>query len=1054
MNAAKAKKSPAKVKGAVLIMILAVMTVMIILLAGSIAVVYSAHNRASVKYSESQGYYTARSVLDNFFAELSESTDQKDSTNTSIGTYYQLDLKNNAVLPKPLCIGRSIELELYKPKVEVKDASGSYLDWFKEYCDSNASSLNAQLKGFDPSIPASSDLSGNALYQAAEKYYVNLNTSALSSDSSTYGQFYNQYSTFTGSVASGMSADTIIYEIDSLDGFGAGTIDTDGDGNPDTSSQFGKLSDTGASKAWITVQVTERILAMGEGTTYADRFKNGKRTDDHIVAKVTAHVIYDGEEVTTTQIWVSSPPPVVDTDTGLSTLGPLDTTTSLTAIGDVATLDRSFLELTNNSTYSGNAYIEGSFDTGTATPSVTMSEDDAFFVKNLLKINTNPPEASKLVDGALFYAGRTQLWNSGASFGSGTASDPASARHRVNLVTKNFESHSTEKEFYGRIFADQFDVITKGDGTPTLGSTVSDPFSAKWEDKIHGNVYTDYLGVPSNAVYVEFTKDSTGHDIAVFKLNYDSTGAAIPEADERRIEKRLGVDGQFHVLHGISIINNVQAQDFGGRPNFVNIHESRTAVDPMGSPLLDSEHNAITIDYFTDYRSIDPLVYDNNNLGRYFKYTEETPHLNTNIGTNPKGTTYRVFIDWSNFDVDNVNFQVEYQYQADYAATTISGYPKDLNVDYDADVTENVWTLDDQYRKVFKLPKISGHQLQLVGTNESTFKLPTHRSIYGNYFYGSITGGATGSTFPESFDDDTGAFKMDPADTSYSFTFDKFISEHAISSEAIIAGIDTEGPVDIDNIPSFTNMTTAVAVAAGGGDTVNDVEMPTWAKVISSSGYIPANGGDNSVYYIDARSSDIDLQLGDGGSNQTFTGTYVVYGDNHVTITVPGNITGGDGQTVYLGTSGSPFTVMTAEIYRGICKDTLVIGEPVSGKLGGEVTSSPNIDWYFSSKTITTAKLATGGSGMTAFCGYIIAPTVFFDIATNINGLQRDTWYYGDKIPSDSGNDKYTIFGLIFCHKYTGGQHAGVCYIPRDSGYVDDGSKPLLNKVGMYRSRS
>ena len=90
---------------------------------------------------------------------------------------------------------------------------------------------------------------------------------------------------------------------------------------------------------------------------------------------------------------------------------------------------------------------------------------------------------------------------------------------------------------------------------------------------------------------------------------------------------------------------------------------------------------------------------------------------------------------------------------------------------------------------------------------------------------------------------------------------------------------------------------------------------------------------------------------------------------------------------------------------------------------------------------------------MTAFCGYIIAPTVFFDIKSNINGLQRDTWYYGDKIPSDTGNDKYTIFGSIFCHKYTGGQHAGVCYIPRGSGYVDDGSKPLLNKVGMYRSR-
>ncbi|MDY3793036.1 MAG: hypothetical protein SOZ56_11275 [Oscillospiraceae bacterium] len=1040
MNAAKAKKNPAKVKGAVLIMILAVMTVLIILLAGSIAVVYSAHNRAYVKYSESQGYYTARSILDNFFSELTESTDLTDSTGAAVGTYYKLDLENGTTISKDLCMGRSIELELYKAKVQVKDASGNYYDWFTKYCDENKDALNAQLKGFDATI--TNDLNGLDLYAKVEKYYVNLSQSDLD-DYSTYQNFYKQYLPVS-TIAAGMSGDTIIYEIPSLDGFGSGTIDTDGDGTADTNSNYGKLSDVGASKAWLTVQVIERIYAMGAGTSYADRFKAGKRSEDHIVAKVVAHVIYEGEEVTTTQIWYNNPPPVVDADTGLSTLGPLDTTTSLTAIGDVATLDDSFLELTNNSTYSGNAYIEGSFDTGTATPSVTMSEDDAFFVKNLLKINTNPPDASKLVDGALFYAGITQLWNSGSSFGSAT--------NRVNLVTGRFESHSDQKQFYGRIFADQFDVITKADGTPTLGSTVSDPFSARWEDKIHGNVYTDYLGVPSDAVYVEFTKDSTGHDIAVFKLNYDSTGAAIPEADDRRIEKRIGVDGQFHVLHGISIINNVQAQDFGGRPNFVNIHESRTAVDPMGSPLLDSEHNAITIDYFTDYRSIDPLVYDNNNLGRYFKYTEETPHLNTNIGANPKGTTYRVFIDWSNFDVDNINFQVEYQYQADYADTTISGYPKDLNVDYDADVSENVWTLDDQYRKVFKLPKISGHQLQLVGTNESTFKLPTHRSIYNSYFYGSITGGETGSAFPQSFDDDTGAFKMDPADTSYNF--DKFIAEHAISSEAILAGIDTEGPVDIDNIPSFTNMTTPVAVAAGGGDTVNNVTMPTWARVISSSGYIPANGGDNSVYYIDARSSDIDLQLGDGGSNQTFTGTYVVYGDNHVTITVPGNITGGDGQTVYLGSGGSPFSIMTEEIYSGKCKDILVIGDPVSGKLGGEITTAPNIDWYFSSKTITTANLQTGGSGMTAFCGYIIAPTVFFDIKSNINGLKRETWYYGDRIPSSSDNDKYTIFGSIFCKQYRGGQHAGVCYIPRDDGYVDDGSKPLLNKVGMYRTRS
>ena len=1019
MNAAKAKKSPAKVKGAVLIMILAVMTVMIILLAGSIAVVYSAHNRASVKYSESQGYYTARSVLDNFFAELSESTDQKDSTNTSIGTYYQLDLKNNTVVSKPLCLGRSIELELYKPKLEVSNGT-NYADWFVEYCDTNKSSLSAQINGFEGSsvdYTTAADGHNTALYGKVASYYVNLEKSALS-DYSTFSSFYNQY-TSVSTVASGMDGDTIIYEIDSLDGFGSGTIDTDGDGSPDTSMQFGKLSDTGASKAWITVQVTERIFAMGEGTTYAERFKNGKRSEDHIVAKVTAHVIYDNEEMTTTQIWVSSPPPIVDANTGLSTLGPLSTTTSLTAIGDVATLDDSFLELTNNSTYSGNVYIEGSFDTGTATPSVTMSEEDAFYVKNILKVNTNPPRSSDLVDGALFYAGIAQLWSSGSSFGSPT--------NRVNLVTKQFESHSDTKEFYGRIFAEKFDLTTpstqltqsyvKG-AVPTGNATFPDG-----AQKINADVYTNFLGIPADRVYLELN-DATG--TATFHLNYDPVSKTPLSPDSpKRIEKMVNNAYKVTVFQGISIISGVDYEVVGGKNVLVNQHETYQYPDSSGIVQ--------TYDYFRDAKAGGA-----NGDGVNFKVlgTDCTIQMNQNPTT---GKSYQVNIDWSEVNPTLIE-----------PVTTLK---INLNVDYDADPGSGVWTLDDQYRKEFSLPVVNMTQLKLIGTGESSYKLPTHRSIYNSYFYGSITGGKTGATFPESFDEDTAAFKMDSGDTSHSFTFEDFIFEHSISTEAIIVGIDTEGPVDIDNIPSFSNMTSPVTVTSGGGDTVNGVSMPSWSRVISSSGYIPSSGGDNSVYYIDARSGDLELQLGDGGTNQTFTGTYVVYGDGHITITVPGNIGGSDDQTVYLGTGGSPFSIMTEEIYSGLCRDTLVIGEPVSGRLGGEITKSPNIDWYFSSKTIKKAVLATGGGGMTAFCGYIVAPTVFFDIQTNVNGLKRETWYFGDKIPSDSDNDKYTIFGSIFCHRYTGGQHCGVCYIPRDDGYVDDGSKPLLNKVGMYRSR-
>lgn len=1020
MNAAKAKKNPAKVKGAVLIMILAVMTVMIILLAGSIAVVYSAHNRAYTKYSESQGYYTARSILDNFFSELSESTDQTDSSGASIGTFYQLDTEHNTVVSKPLCMGRSVELELYRAQVPVKDASGNYLDWFVEYCDKNKSGLGAQINGFkSESVDYTSAADGHnsALYAAVENYYVNLNTSALA-DYSTYQDFYKQYAPVT-TVAAGNKGDTIVYEIPSLDGFANGTIDTDGDGNPDTSSQFGKLSDTGASKAWLTVQVTERILAMGDGTTYADRFKTGKRTDDHIVAKVTAHVIYDGEEMTTTQIWCNNPPPVVDANTGLSTLGPLDTTTSLTAIGDVATLDRSFLELTNNSTYSGNAYIAGSFDTGSATPSITMGKEDAFFVEDTLKINTNPPKSSDLIDGALFYAGRTQLWSSGASFGS--------LSNRVNLVTRQFESHSDTKDFYGRIFAEKFDMTTTSSQltqnyvkatVPTGGYTFPNSTG-----KIHGDVYTNFLGVPADRLYLELD-DAAG--TAVFHLNYNPvTGTPLDPTDPKRIENMMDGSYTMTVFQGISVINAVDNEVVGGRNILVNKHETYQYTDYSG--ILQ------TYDYFRDAGAA-----GTNAPGTKFKVlgTDCTIQMNQLPTT---GKEYQVQIDWS-----NVNNSI---------VKPVTNLKINLNVDYNAEKSANVWKLDDLYRKEFKLPSVNGVQLKLVGTNETSFKLPTHRSIYGGYFYGSITGGVTSADFPKSFNDDTAAFSMSPTDTSHSYSFDDFIKEHAIAAEAIVAGIDTEGPVDISNIPSFTLQTTPVTVTSGGGDTVNGVTMPAWSKVISASGYIPSNGGDNSVYYIDARSSDLEFQLGDGTGNQTYTGTFIVYGNNHVTITVPGNVSGGSGQTIGLGTSGSPFTVMTEEIYSGMCRDTLVIGEPVSGKLGGNITTAPSIDWYFSSKTIGTAKLATGGSGMTAFCGYIVAPTVFFDIATNINGLQRETWYYKNKIPSDSGNDKYTIFGSVFCHKYTGGQHAGVCYIPRDDSYVDDGSKPLLNKFGMYRTR-
>lgn len=60
----KAKSRHGKLKGAVLLMVLAVMTVLIIMLAGAMAIVSTAGNRAITKYEESQAYYTARSGIE------------------------------------------------------------------------------------------------------------------------------------------------------------------------------------------------------------------------------------------------------------------------------------------------------------------------------------------------------------------------------------------------------------------------------------------------------------------------------------------------------------------------------------------------------------------------------------------------------------------------------------------------------------------------------------------------------------------------------------------------------------------------------------------------------------------------------------------------------------------------------------------------------------------------------------------------------------------------------------------------------------------------------
>lgn len=121
----KTKSSPRTAKGAVLIMVLTIMFVLIFLLAGTIAVVYSSHNAALNKYKQSQAYYTSRSLLDTFiFTFLKDDVVYvgKDGFGHEV-TYYSIDMTTATPTLKSTTNttqGRALELDIYSLGVDLQ----------------------------------------------------------------------------------------------------------------------------------------------------------------------------------------------------------------------------------------------------------------------------------------------------------------------------------------------------------------------------------------------------------------------------------------------------------------------------------------------------------------------------------------------------------------------------------------------------------------------------------------------------------------------------------------------------------------------------------------------------------------------------------------------------------------------------------------------------------------------------------------------------------------------------------------------------------------------
>lgn len=496
----RATRRPRTTRGAVLIMVLTVMFVLIFLLAGTIAVVYSAHNRAMTKYQESQAYYTARSVLDTYVESyLTDNANNLTGAGASEKYYY---FEEDAAAPSgwklshsdattPFRQGRALELDLYKVPVstETDPTKDNYNEWFKEILDNCT----------DPTHITGT--SHNAAGITAHENEVNFITSLYSTDATTLNgisiqNFYKQYSCGTDGWKKADTSykvgtqDTITYTVGSMDGWGSAT-----------STNYGKLTDV-ASTAKITVQVLERKFDLDETqTNFYDKFRYGDRTKDHFKLKITSYVTYNGEVTTTSAIIENEeedPPSAAGAIVSLSDISGADT---ITAMGGASSLYRSSTMIwQNNMSTTGSIFIQGNVTTQSTDPYIHLAPKDLLFVRGTLEIK-NGLKAS--TNGATVYANRIKLSDTKPPQIGASGQD-------FNIICETLEITEKTSKTYGQIFAEEIDCKAFGTGAGTFSSTI---FQGT------GNIYCNYLVL--NKDQVRAYTDGSGN--VVYEIDGNAT---------------------------------------------------------------------------------------------------------------------------------------------------------------------------------------------------------------------------------------------------------------------------------------------------------------------------------------------------------------------------------------------------------------------------------------------------------------------------------------------------------------------------------------------------
>ena len=984
-------QKPRKVKGALLIMVLTVMFVLIFLLAGTIAVVYSSNSRVMNKYEETQAYYTARSVLDTYIDTFLKDNDNKAGENgTTHVDYYYITTSGGTKTQTTAQAkqGRAMELDLYKLAVDldtqtdgtqtVPPSNDTHLPvWFKEkwagriygegvlteagmiaegvpattrsnyeealdWLINKASITPAKQHEYeywkqtlvDAANPVSTSFDHNVpgnVYGDATSHNIDL---SVHTDDQLYGSFQNFYDQYCVG-----SDDTMYYIVPH------GTFNDYGG----ITDKYGKLVDTEDQRqsynsftsdypdAVIKVQMLERSyhIAAEDESDFKFMFDGGVRAKDYVKVNVTSTVYFDGVPTTTSIVYKTKYTPTPAADNALTAFGGINSSTSgFNVDGGMSSLSNANRLMDWVDTADLNSPF---FDYASVHPAYVSGSND---LNDTFNFNAAQCSGSVFMEGNMLMdtAGDTMLGEGGSFTVKGNLWGRNAIKIRCNpsLTVNNafiYVAGEFGRRSYDNSFNNQINVAVDNGGNP----------DAQTIDVIAEKISVPQNGVAINGnVFTECFDHSLGNPngVPLKKQLYAKVVVLKNDVNFGKIEADVG--GTYKITMGRY---GVGCDDvtIGGYIVFRDQATDQTFTDATHQTLKDNISaryglNLDANDWFVDLN--DPTMID----------------LPTQFLKDPSATAnYRV---WTQ-DTINTNYNNPSLYDSQ---------------------------LTSDHKKQFTMP--GNHK----------YDVDTAYSKYGQYF-------AKESFYTE---DDM------PIDThhlgdlkDYEEPWDDPGVETACQRAQVITGGET------------CKLNSPVTIAPG--------------STIGSGNYV-LNPGNNGDVTVNTESGDVAIQLKEGGGD--FEGNLIITGTGKCTILVPE-----DGSTYGIGSTARDMNIIYKETWDG--NDNGISGHVLrTGTDNGDgLTAVPEVDIIVGGNSTIFPKRNS------VVTGYIYGPGCHIQVNTDTHGTNLNYYENGGFVHSGS----YWLVGSAICREYDN-SNVGVAFISRNTDTSVPGDR-LFGWSDVYYTR-